>query len=59
VLLEEDGKGAGRSQAAGGKGAFHTFPPLESSGHRLEAYPDVWASLVEAYLKGQGLPTGE
>jgi dienelactone hydrolase len=46
-------------QAAGGKGAFHTFPRPESGGHRIVAYPDVWASLVEAYLKRQGLPTGE
>lgn len=46
-------------QAAGGKGSFHTFRGLESSGHRIVAYSNVWASLVEAYLKRQGLPTGE
>jgi len=46
-------------QAAGGKGAFHAFPPPASNGHRLVAYPDVWASLLEGYLKRQGLPTGE
>jgi dienelactone hydrolase len=46
-------------QAAGGKGAFHTFPQPESSGHRIVAYPDIWASLVVAYLKRQELPTGE
>jgi dienelactone hydrolase len=39
-------------QAAGGKGAFHEFPPPQgSSGHSIVAYPDVWGSLVEAYLK--------
>lgn len=41
-------------QAAGGKGTFHTLPEAESIGHRLVAYPDVWASLVEAYLKTLG-----
>lgn len=41
-------------QAAGGKGTFHTFP--EPSGHRIVSYPNAWASLVEAYLKRQGLP---
>ncbi len=47
-------------QMAGGKGAFHEFaPPPGASGHRIVEYPDVWASLVEAYLKRQGLPTGE
>jgi dienelactone hydrolase len=47
-------------QAAGGKGAFHEFaPPPGSSGHGIVATPDVWAPLVEAYLKRQGLPTGE
>jgi dienelactone hydrolase len=46
-------------QAAGGKGASHAFPPPESNGHRLVAYPDVWASLLEGYLKRQWLPTGE
>jgi dienelactone hydrolase len=44
-------------QAAGGKGTFHTFPETGYIGHRLVAYPDVWASLVEAYLKRHGLPT--
>jgi dienelactone hydrolase len=44
-------------QAAGGKGTFHTFTQPEFIGHRLVGYPDVWASLVEAYLKRQGLPT--
>ena len=46
-------------QAAGGKGTFHTFRRLESSGHSIVAYSNVWASLVEAYLKRQGLPAGE
>ena len=30
------------------EGAFHAFPPPESNGHRLVAYPDVWASLPRA-----------
>jgi dienelactone hydrolase len=38
-------------QTAGGKGTFHTFPRPESSGHRIVAYPDIWAPLVDAYLK--------
>lgn len=42
-------------QAAGGKGTFHKFS--QSGGHRLVTYPDVWAPLIEAYLKRQGLPT--
>jgi dienelactone hydrolase len=46
-------------QVAGGKGAFHAFPPPESSGHRIVAYPDLWASLVDVYLKRQVWPTGE
>jgi dienelactone hydrolase len=46
-------------QAAAGKGAFHTFPRPESNGHRIVAYPDVWASVVEVYLQRQGLPTSE
>jgi hypothetical protein len=46
-------------QAAGGKGAFHAFQPPESSGHRIVVYPELWASLVEAYLQRQELPTGE
>ena len=41
-------------QAAGGKGAFHAFPRPESSGHRIVAYPDLWSSFVEVYLKRQG-----
>jgi dienelactone hydrolase len=42
-------------QAAGGKGTFFTFP--EPTGHLLVGYPDVWASLIEAYLKRLGLST--
>jgi pimeloyl-ACP methyl ester carboxylesterase len=49
-------------QAAGGKGAFHTFAQPESrvSGHRLVDYPHVWTSLVEAYLHASGYrPTSD
>jgi dienelactone hydrolase len=46
-------------QAAGGKGAFHPFSSPESGGHRIVAHPDLWSSFVAAYLKHQGLPTGE
>ncbi len=46
-------------QKAGGKGIFNSFPEAKSIGHRLVYYPDVWASIVEAYLKHQGLPTRE
>jgi hypothetical protein len=47
-------------QAASGKGAFHEFPPpVGANGHHLVASPDVWMSLVDAYLKRQGLPTSE
>jgi dienelactone hydrolase len=55
--LSQSRKNFAAFQAAGGQGTFHTFPQAESIGHRLVAYPDVWASVVEAYLKRQGLPT--
>jgi dienelactone hydrolase len=42
-------------EAAGGKGAFHEFPP-GSAGHYLRRRPDRWSAIVEAYLKRQGLP---
>jgi dienelactone hydrolase len=42
-------------QAFGGKGTFHEFaPPPGASGHGIAAYPNLWASLVEAYLKTSG-----
>jgi len=45
-------------QAAGGKGIFRTFlVPTDASGHSIYAYPDLWGSIVETYLKAQGLPT--
>jgi hypothetical protein len=43
-------------EAAGGKGAFHEFPP-GSAGHYLRRRPDRWSAIVEAYLKRQGLPS--
>lgn len=44
-------------QAAGGKGAFHEFAaPPDTDGHQILAYPDIWSSLVETYLRRQGLP---
>jgi dienelactone hydrolase len=46
-------------QAVGGKGTFHSFQEPQSIGHRIVGYPVVWASLVESYLKRQGLPSGE
>jgi dienelactone hydrolase len=46
-------------QAAGGKGTFHAFPQWTASGHGIVRYPNIWVSLVDAYLKRQGLPTGE
>ena len=37
---------------AGGKGAFHEFPPpAGSNGHRIVGFPDPWAPIVEAYLR--------
>jgi dienelactone hydrolase len=42
-------------EAAGGKGAFHEFPSIASSGHNIVAAPDIWGSLVDAYLRRQGL----
>jgi pimeloyl-ACP methyl ester carboxylesterase len=47
-------------QAAGGKGVFHEFaPPPGFGGHGIVARPDLWASAVDAYLKRQGLASGE
>jgi len=47
-------------QAAGGKGVFHDFtPPPGFGGHGIAARPEVWASVVDAYLKRQGLASGE
>jgi dienelactone hydrolase len=39
-------------QAFGGKGTFHEFPPPPGAdGHRISAFPNIWGSVVEAYLK--------
>jgi dienelactone hydrolase len=47
-------------QAAGGRGAFHSFPrPAGNTGHRIVEYPEVWGSYIEAYLKSRGLPADE
>src|SRR2546425_1257831 len=45
-------------RAAGGRGTFSELeaPPNPFGGHGLFAYPDVWASDVDAYLKRRGLP---
>ena len=43
-------------QAAGGKGSFIAFTQSEAIGHRLVSHPDVWASTVDAYLKGLEQP---
>ena len=44
-------------RAAGGKGAFHEFVPLEGmDGHQIAAVPDLWTEALEAYLADQGLP---
>ena len=45
-------------QAAGGKGVFHGFPP-GSGGHGIAARPDVWTSVLDAYLKRRGLANEE
>ena len=45
-------------QAAGGKGIFHEFP-LGSGGHGIAARPDVWTSVLDAYLKRPGLANEE
>jgi dienelactone hydrolase len=47
-------------QAAGGKGVFHEFtPPPGLSGHAIAARPELWASVLDAYLKLQGLVNDE
>jgi dienelactone hydrolase len=47
-------------QAAGGKGVFHEFtPPPGLSGHAIAARPEIWASVLDAYLKRQGLVNEE
>jgi pimeloyl-ACP methyl ester carboxylesterase len=47
-------------QTAGGKGVFHEFaPPPGFGGHGIVARPDLWASALDAYLKRQGLASGE
>lgn len=44
-------------QAAGGRGTFHAIPAPRTDGHRIVDDPDLWASVVDAYLKHLGLPT--
>jgi hypothetical protein len=47
-------------QAAGGKGVFHEFtPPPGLSGHAIAARPALWASVIDTYLKRQGLVNEE
>ena len=47
-------------QKAGGKGAFHALvPPPGTIGHRIVERGELWAPLVEAYLKHQGLASEE
>ena len=45
-------------QQAGGKGTFHEFPPPDTGGHRIVDYPGLWAGVVKAYVRRQGLPFG-
>ena len=45
-------------QAAGGRGAFHEYPPPEGlNGHQIGTAPQLWTSTVEAYLAERGLPS--
>jgi dienelactone hydrolase len=47
-------------QAAGGNGVFHEFaPPPGLAGHRIVERPDLWGSVINAYLKGQALANEE
>lgn len=47
-------------QSAGGTGVFHEFePPPGIDGHSIVARPELWATVVEAYLKRRGLPVGD
>ena len=47
-------------QSAGGTGVFHEFePPPGIDGHGIVARPELWATVVEAYLKRRGLPVGD
>jgi dienelactone hydrolase len=47
-------------QAAGGKGVFYEFtPPPGFGGHGIVARPDFWTSVLDAYLKRQGLANEE
>jgi dienelactone hydrolase len=43
-------------QRAGGKGTFREFPRPDSGGHRVVGHPELWAPVVEDYLKRQGMP---
>lgn len=42
--------------AVGGKAAFHGFALTGANGHSVAAFPEHWASLLDAYLKRRGLP---
>jgi dienelactone hydrolase len=45
-------------QTAGGKGAFHEYPPPDGlNGHQISAAPTLWSGALEAYLTASGLPT--
>lgn len=47
-------------QLAGGMGEFHEIePPNGITGHLIGIFPDLWSSLIENYLKNQGLPWAE
>jgi dienelactone hydrolase len=44
-------------QSGGGKGSFHELqPPQGRDGHSVLFFPNLWADLVGAYLRNQGLP---
>ena len=46
-------------QAAGGKGAFHSYgPPQGLTGHQIVSSPELWSDALDAYLADRGLPTG-
>lgn len=47
-------------QLAGGTGEFHEIEPPEGiTGHFIFLFPDLWSTLVEDYIKDQGLPSAE
>jgi pimeloyl-ACP methyl ester carboxylesterase len=45
-------------KAAGGKGNFYEFVVPTENGHWRPAFPAVWSTSLEAYLKRIGLPSG-